>query len=286
VCSAEAPPLKTPLQRQSYGLGVDMGKNLKRQGAEMDPEVVVRGMKDALQGGKLQMSDEELLSTMKSFAAERRARQQKGESGAEQENTLRTEDLETLYALGLVINRQLLVFNLSPAELELVKQGLSDAAAGRGPQTDLGPFNEKINELARLRRLARGERQAALNEGFLDKTAGEKGALKTPSGLVFLPLQEGSGASPNPADTVKVNYRGSLPDGKEFGNSYQRGEPLELKLDGTIKCWNEGLQKMKVGGRAKLVCPPELGYGDVGSGELILPKATLVFEVELLAVKR
>jgi FKBP-type peptidyl-prolyl cis-trans isomerase len=285
VFAAEAPPLKTALQRQSYGLGVDMGKNLKRQGAEMDPDIVVRGMKDALQGDKLQMSDEELLSTMKSFAAERRGKQRKDQP-AEQENMLKADDLETLYALGLAINRQLLVFDLSAAELALVKQGLADAGAGRGPEVDLGPFNEKINELARKRRLARGEKLAALNAGFLEKAASEKGAQKSGSGLIFLPSQEGSGVRPGQADTVKVHYRGSFPDGGEFANSYKKGEPIELKLEGAIKCWNEGLQKMKVGGKAKLFCPPELGYGEVGAGDLILPKATLVFEVELLEVKR
>jgi FKBP-type peptidyl-prolyl cis-trans isomerase len=287
VFAAEAPSLKTPLQRQSYGLGVDMGKNLKRQGAEMDPDIVIKGLKDGMSGGKLQMSDEELFSTMKSFAAERRAKQHKDQPGAqEQENMLKTGELETLYALGLVLNRQLAVFNLSAAELALVKQGLSDAAAGRGPEVDLAPFNEKINELARARRLAQGERVAALNAVFLAQAAAEKGALKSDSGLIFLPLKEGSGAKPGPADSVKVHYRGSFPDGNEFANSYKKGEPIELKLDGAIKCWNEGLQKMNVGGKAKLYCPPELGYGEVGAGDLILPKATLVFEVELLEVKR
>jgi FKBP-type peptidyl-prolyl cis-trans isomerase len=286
LSAAEAPPLKTPTQRQSYGLGVDMGKNLRRQGAEMDPDIVLRGLKDAMKGDKLQMSDEELLSTMKSFAAERRGKQHKDQPAAEQENALRAEDLETLYALGLAINRQILVFNLSPAEFALVKQGLADAGAGRGPELDLAPFNQKINELARKRRLARGEKMAAQNAGFLEKAAAEKGALKSESGLVFLPSREGSGARPGQADTVKVHYRGSFPDGSEFANSYAKGEPVELKLAGAIKCWNEGLQKMKTGGKAKLVCPPELGYGDVGAGDLIYPKATLVFEVELLEVKK
>jgi FKBP-type peptidyl-prolyl cis-trans isomerase FkpA len=282
LLAAEAPPLKTPLQRQSYGLGVDMGKNLRRQGAEMDPEIVLKGLKDALRGDKLQLSDEELVSTMKRFAAERKVKQHREPPAAEVENKLRTEDLETLYALGLVLWRQLQVFDLSAAELALVKQGLSDAGAGRGPEVDLAPFNEKINELARARRLARGEQRAALYDGFLDKAAREQGARKSDSGLIFLALREGTGARPGPGDTVKVNYRGSFPDGTEFG----KGEPMELKLEGAIKCWKEGLQQMKIGGKAKLVCPPEIGYGDLGSGDLILPKATLVFEVELLEVRK
>jgi len=85
---------------------------------------------------------------------------------------------------------------------------------------------------------------------------------------------------------VVVNYRGTLPDGKEFDSSYKRGKPVDLRLDGVIKCWTEGLQKMKVGGKAKLVCPASIAYGEVGAGELILPGATLAFEVELIEIKR
>jgi len=110
--------------------------------------------------------------------------------------------------------------------------------------------------------------------------------VKTESGLVYLSLKEGGGATPGATDTVKVNYRGALPDGKEFDSSYKRGKPAEFRLDGVIKCWTEGLQRMKAGGKAKLVCPSTLAYGEAGSGDLILPGATLVFEVELLDIKK
>jgi FKBP-type peptidyl-prolyl cis-trans isomerase len=283
--AAETPTLKTPMEKQSYGLGVDMGKSLKRQGAEMDPEIVLRGLKDAMQGGKLLMGDEELMATKKSFAAERRQKQQK-DKPAEQEDSFKVDDMETLYALGLVLYRQLAVFSLTPSEFQLVKQGFSDAGTGAGPTAELDTYTKKINDLAQARRKAQGEKLAAQNKDFLAKAAGAKGALKSDSGLVFLSLKEGSGASPKPADTVKVNYKGSFPDGREFSNSFQKQEPLELKMDGTIKCWNEGLRKMKAGGKAKLVCPPEIAYGEAGAGDLILPYATLVFEVELLEVKQ
>ena len=151
---------------------------------------------------------------------------------------------------------------------------------------DLAAYNEKVQELARSRRKAQGEKLASVNKEFLEKAAGEKGAVKTDSGLVYLSLKEGGGNSPLATDTVKVNYRGTLPDGKEFDSSYKRGKPAEFRLDGVIKCWTEGLQRMKVGGKAKLVCPSTLAYGDAGAGDLILPGATLVFEVELLDVKK
>jgi FKBP-type peptidyl-prolyl cis-trans isomerase FkpA len=114
--------------------------------------------------------------------------------------------------------------------------------------------------------------------------AKEPGAVLTPSGLVFRSLRDGTGASPGPTDTVKVNYRGTFPDGKEFDSSYKRGEPIEFALDRVIKCWTEGVQRMKVGGKAKLTCPSAIAYGERGSAGVIPPNATLLFEVELLAV--
>jgi FKBP-type peptidyl-prolyl cis-trans isomerase FkpA len=120
---------------------------------------------------------------------------------------------------------------------------------------------------------------------FVDKAAKEKGAVKTSSGLIYLSLKEGSGTGPAATDKVKVNYRGTLVDGKEFDSSYKRGQPVEFPLTGVIKCWAEGVQMMKPGGKARLVCPPEIGYGERGSG-LIPANATLVFEIELFEVKK
>jgi len=197
-----------------------------------------------------------------------------------------SEEQKTLYAIGLLVSRSLATFNLTPAELEIVKQGLTDAATGKTPGVNLEAYNGKVQELARSRRKAQGEKLASVNKEYLDKAAGEKGAVKTDSGLVYLSLKEGGGATPVATDTVKVNYRGTLPDGKEFDSSYKRGKPAEFRVDGVIKCWIEGLQRMKVGGKAKLVCPSTLAYGEAGAGDLILPGATLVFEVELLDVKK
>jgi len=197
-----------------------------------------------------------------------------------------SEEQKTLYAIGLLVSRSLATFNLTPAELEIVKQGLTDAATGKTPAVNLDLYNGKVQELARSRRKAQGEKLASVNKEYLDKAAGEKGAVKTDSGLVYLSLKEGDGATPVATDTVKVNYRGTLPDGKEFDSSYKRGKPAEFRVDGVIKCWTEGLQRMKVGGKAKLVCPSTLAYGEAGAGELILPGSTLVFEVELLDVKK
>jgi FKBP-type peptidyl-prolyl cis-trans isomerase FkpA len=125
---------------------------------------------------------------------------------------------------------------------------------------------------------------AASNEA-IDKAAKEKGAVKTASGLVYKSLKEGKGKTPTASSVVEVNYRGTLTNGKEFDSSYKRKQSIKFPLSGVIPCWTEGVQKMKVGGKAKLVCPPELAYGSAGAGQDVPPNATLIFEVELLDIK-
>jgi len=117
--------------------------------------------------------------------------------------------------------------------------------------------------------------------------AKEKGAVVTPSGLVYKAIREGKGASPTVADTVKVHYRGMLANGNEFDSSYARNAPAEFPLGGVIPCWTEGVQKMKVGGKAKLTCPAGLAYGERGAGGgKIPPNSPLQFEVELLEIAK
>ena len=123
----------------------------------------------------------------------------------------------------------------------------------------------------------------ALN--FLGSAAAAKGAVLSESGLVYLSLNEGQGPSPAAIDTVRVHYRGTLTDGKEFDSSYTRGQPATFPLNRVIKCWTEGVQKMKVGGKARLTCPASIAYGERGTpGGPIPPNAVLQFEVELLGI--
>jgi FKBP-type peptidyl-prolyl cis-trans isomerase FkpA len=117
-----------------------------------------------------------------------------------------------------------------------------------------------------------------------EAAAKEAGAVVTPSGLVYRSLKDGTGASPTASDKVKVHYRGTFPDGKEFDSSYKRNEAIEFPLSNVIKCWTEGVARMKVGGKARLTCPPNLAYGERGAGGVIPPNATLLFEVELLGI--
>ncbi len=119
----------------------------------------------------------------------------------------------------------------------------------------------------------------------LARAAAEKGAVVTDSGLVFRALKEGAGASPLATDTVRVHYRGTFPDGREFDSSHARGQPASFPLNRVIKCWTEGLQRMKVGGQARLTCPAAIAYGERGAGGgQIPPNAVLHFEVELLGI--
>ncbi|QDL53385.1 FKBP-type peptidyl-prolyl cis-trans isomerase [Rhodoferax aquaticus] len=118
-----------------------------------------------------------------------------------------------------------------------------------------------------------------------EAAAKEEGAVVTESGLVIRMLKEGTGASPKASDRVSVHYRGKLVNGSEFDSSYSRGAPSDFPLGGVIPCWTEGLQRMKVGGKAKLTCPAKLAYGQRGINGVIPPFATLIFEVELVAIK-
>ena len=122
------------------------------------------------------------------------------------------------------------------------------------------------------------------SDAALTSAGKEAGAKVTASGLVYRSLKDGTGDSPKATDKVKVHYKGTFPDGKEFDSSYKRNEPTEFPLNGVIPCWTEGVQLMKTGGKAKLTCPSAIAYGTRGAGGVIPPNATLVFEVELLAI--
>ncbi len=196
---------------------------------------------------------------------------------------LATDEEKTIYALGVYMFQSLGTFSLSPAEVDLVKKGFADAAAGK-PEVEINTWGPKIGKLAQERGAQAATREKAAGEAFLAKAAAEPGAEKTASGLVYRELRAGTGASPVPTDKVKVHYKGALTNGTEFDSSYKRNSPAEFTLTGVIPCWTEGVQKMKVGGKASLTCPSGIAYGDRGHPPAIPGGATLVFEVELLEI--
>ena len=123
-------------------------------------------------------------------------------------------------------------------------------------------------------------------QDLLATAAKEKGATVTPTGLVYRSLKDGTGASPAATDVVKVHYRGTFADGKEFDSSFKRNAPAQFPLNGVIPCWTEGVQRMKVGGKAQLTCPASIAYGERGAGGVIPPNTALQFEVELLEIAK
>ena len=196
----------------------------------------------------------------------------------------KTEDEKTIYALGLALSRNLAQFNLTPAELELVKAGITDGVLGKDKKVDLDTYGPKLQELAKARASVGAAEEKKKAAAFLEKAAAEKGATKTKSGLIYSEIKPGDGESPKATDKVKVHYHGTLPDGTVFDSSVKRGEPATFPLNGVIPCWTEGVQLMKVGGKSKLVCPSDIAYGDRGSPPTIKPGAALVFEVELIEI--
>jgi FKBP-type peptidyl-prolyl cis-trans isomerase FkpA len=195
---------------------------------------------------------------------------------------LTTDDDKMVYSLGLTIYRSLSQFDLSPAEIEILKQALTDATQNK-PALDLSTWGPKLDAFASARTSRVTARETEASAAYLTKAAAEPGAVKTDSGLIYRELRAGDGAAPKASDTVKVNYRGTLTNGNEFDSSYKRNMPAEFPLNGVIKCWTEGVQRMKVGGKSSLICPSDLAYGDKGRPG-IPGGATLIFEVELLAV--
>ncbi len=195
---------------------------------------------------------------------------------------LMTDDQKIIYALGLSISRSISQFDLSPAELDILKQAIADGSAGK-PALELETWGPKIQAFAQARAQRVSDREKEVSTAYLAKVASEPGVVKTDSGLLYKELVPGTGPSPKPTDTVKVNYRGTLMNGKEFDSSYARNAPAEFALNRVIPCWTEGVQKMKVGGKATLVCPAQIAYGDRGQPG-IPGGAALVFEIELLGI--
>ncbi len=206
--------------------------------------------------------------------------------------TLKTQKDKASYALGMKIggdlHRQGLNAAVDPA---VVARGLRDALAG---SKTLLTEDEERAALTQLQTQMRDQQQAKAHEAgganrqegetFLAANKSKDGVTTLPDGLQYKVLKEGSGPKPAASDTVSVNYRGTLINGKEFDSSYKRGEPISFPVGGVIKGWTEALQLMPVGSKWQLFIPADLAYGDRGAGADIGPGETLIFEVELLSI--
>jgi FKBP-type peptidyl-prolyl cis-trans isomerase FkpA len=199
---------------------------------------------------------------------------------------LETDEQKTLYSLGYAVSDNLKPFDLTAEELEAIKAGFADGVAGKKAVVEPQEYYPKIRELQTKRMADAALKLKEAGNAFLTKAAGEQGAEKLASGVVVTTVKEGTGPSPAATDTVKVHYHGTLTDGKVFDSSVERKEPATFPLNGVIPCWTEGVQKIKVGGKSKLVCPSDTAYGERGAPPDIAPGATLVFEVELLEIMK
>lgn len=195
-----------------------------------------------------------------------------------------TEDEKTLYTLGLLLGRNLGTFNLTASELDLVKSGLTDMVLKRPHKVDLDTYGPKVDALARKRGQERVEIEKEQSKKYLEQAAREPGAVVSPSGMIFKTVKPGTGATPSPTDRVTVHYEGHLVDGTVFDSSRKRNMPATFPLNGVIKCWTEGVGRMKEGEKAVLTCPSSIAYGDSGRPPTIPGGATLIFDVELLKV--
>ncbi|HUQ51356.1 MAG TPA: FKBP-type peptidyl-prolyl cis-trans isomerase [Gammaproteobacteria bacterium] len=199
-------------------------------------------------------------------------------------SSLQTDQDKTLYALGLVIGGNLSQFSLKSDEIDHVIDGLRDSVLAKEPKVALNEYGPRIQLLAQERASAASSAEKQASETWVAEQAKAPGAERSATGVVFIPMREGTGTNPTATSTVRVHYHGTLRDGTVFDSSVERNEPISFPLNGVIPCWTEGVQKIKVGGKAKLVCPSETAYGDQGSGS-IPPGAALAFEVELLAIE-
>ncbi|MBI4596185.1 MAG: FKBP-type peptidyl-prolyl cis-trans isomerase [Candidatus Tectomicrobia bacterium] len=213
VNAQEGAELKSQKDKVSYSIGLSIGKDLKKESLDIDVDLLTKGIKDAIAGGKTLMSDQEVGEAMAAFQKEMMA-----------------------------------------------KQG------------------------ARMK--AVGEKNKTEGEAFLVENKKKEGVVTLPSGLQYKVIKAGDGEMPKASDTVSTNYRGTLVDGTEFDSSYKRGQAVTFPVNGVIPGWTEALQLMKVGSKWELYVPSNLAYGEKGAGHNIGPNATLIFEVELISIKK
>jgi FKBP-type peptidyl-prolyl cis-trans isomerase FkpA len=202
---------------------------------------------------------------------------------AHDRDAARPSDAETLYAMGAILGSRVTTYHLSPKELERVKRGFADAAAGRKldlRDPDLEEWGPKVDTLLQ----SRGNPQL-----FREKERGRKlaearepSAERLPGGGVFRSLRSGTGESPKTTDRVRVKYESRTADGKVFDSS----NSAEVPVDKVVRCWTLALPKMKVGGKARLVCPSSLAYGDEGRPPQVPAGGTVIFDVELLSIAK
>ena len=189
-----------------------------------------------------------------------------------------TGDQKTLYEMGVLMSHAVQGMALTDAELNVIKQGITDGYHAKPSSRDAENSFPDVQALLR-------DRVQKAGQAYLAKASRLQGAVKTPSGIVYIKIKEGTGANPTKSDKVKVSYEGRLTDGSVFDASANHGGSASFALTGVIPCWTEAVQLMKVGGKSRIVCPSELAYRERGSPPRIKPNSTLEFDIELLGIE-
>ena len=202
------------------------------------------------------------------------------------EDAVLTEEQKTLYYLGMLAARPLLQFDLDDEELKTVQQGLADAVTGNSMELDPQIYGTRAQAMMKQRAAEAAAKEMKASEAFIAAEAAKPGVRKLASGMLVEDIELGTGEKPTVNDTVVVHYHGTLRDGKVFDSSVERKQPFRTQLTRVVKCWQEGVATMRVGGKSRLICPSDLAYGTAGSPPLIQGGAARVFEVELLNVEK
>lgn len=203
------------------------------------------------------------------------------EASPKKDNT----DEKVIYSIAYDMGTKLQTFQLSAHEMKVFQKGLKDGLDDkRKPEVEVKKEIVNVGKLVKERSKKFADKEKKASESFLATLEKADGAQKTESGLIYKETQAGTGAVPKATDKVKVHYHGTLRNGEVFDSSKDRGQPATFPLNGVIPCWTEGVQKMKVGGKAVLGCPAEIAYKDRGAPPVIKPGAALKFEVELLEI--
>jgi len=278
---AEEPPLlKTENDKLSYAVGVDIAKNLKQHGIEVDVDLVRKGLKETLSGEKLSVTEEELRATMTAFHVEL----------AWREAQAKIVPANISYGIGVdaAINLKWYDFKV---DVDFVTKGLKDMLSGQKLamteeelRAAMTPFQAKLRK-TRMSAMRLTPDESMKERVFRTENMKKGGVVTLPSGLQYRILKAGEGKMPTDADTVEVHYRGTFIDGTEFGRSPRDGQPVTLKVTKAIPGWKEALGLMPAGSRWEIFIPPRLAYKDGGWGYVIGANATLIFDLELLAIK-
>jgi FKBP-type peptidyl-prolyl cis-trans isomerase FkpA len=282
--------LTSDRDKVSYMVGMDVGKSIAPAGPDLDVAAFQRAVRNAFDGGKPLIAEDKVQPLAQALMQRIAARSGKAPADGKVPDVAKEQ---VGYLVGADVGRSLAPIK-DEIDVEVFAQAVRTVLANGKPllqqaEADAlrSAFSQRIQGKMQAQAAALADRNKAEGAAFLAKNKTVKGVFTTPSGLQYMVLRQGAGERPLPSDRVRVNYHGTLLDGTVFDSSYERGQPAEFALDQVIPGWTEGLGLMPVGGKYRFWIPGELAYGAKGTpGGPIGPNATLVFDVELMAVLR